>query len=200
MPTLLFFDDWALLHQQNLQRRWFQAEPWPDLPPAIDPAMTLSYGSPTVIREPDGRWRMWAMGALDPSKGDGGAGTFLYRSSDGLHWEPDPQGALPGMAYSDTHAAVNGNCGTCKIATSPDGVHWTIDHQAVWQTQHTDTMFSISWNPFTRKYQFTGRPVLLDRRVALYQTADWRQFDEALVVLHPDPQDPALTVLRHAAF
>ena len=229
MRTILFFDDWPFLTHQNVRRRWFQAEPWPGLEPATDPSLAFSYGSPTVIREPDGRWRMWAMGIQDLSKGDAGSGTYLYKSRDGLNWERDPHGEATGkpasapeqhrvfkgeksavgampfrderepdprrrykLAYSDNGETVNGVCGVCRIAVSPDGVHWEIDRQAVWRKQHTDTMFSIAWNPYTRKYQFTGRPVLLDRRVALYQTSDWKTFDEPLIVEHPDPSDPDL--------
>lgn len=37
MQTILFFDDWPIQEQRGLDRRWFQAEPWPGLAPATDP-------------------------------------------------------------------------------------------------------------------------------------------------------------------
>ncbi len=95
------------------------------------------------------------------------------------------------LVYTDlSKNPVDASYGTCRVATSPDGIHWTIDRQAVWRRQHTDTSFSIAYNPYTRKYQWTGRPILGDRRVSLDQTADWRTFERPLVILHPDPMDP----------
>lgn len=94
------------------------------------------------------------------------------------------------MPYSDLSPnPVDTSYGTCRVAVSPDGIHWTIDKQAVWRPQHTDTLFSVVFNPYTEKYQWTGRPILGDRRVSLDQTADWKQFDKPQVILHPDPTD-----------
>ena len=226
MPTILFFDDWPVQEQRGLVRRWFQAEPWPGLEPASDPLLGYSFGAQTVIRDPlTQRWRMWAWGMVDRSKGDFGTALFAYESEDGLHWSPlrcDPlvdrraTDAVPHLVFSGEHS-VSGACpflderetdpqrryklaysdlshvlapGTCRIATSPDGLRWTIDREAVWREQVVDTAVSIAFNPYTDRYQFTARPVWGDRRVALYQTTDWKHFDPPQVVLHPDPADP----------
>jgi hypothetical protein len=94
------------------------------------------------------------------------------------------------MPYSDLSSnPVDSSYGTCRVAVSPDGIHWTIDREAVWRRQHTDTLFSVVFNPYTGKYQWTGRPILGDRRVALDQTADWKHFDPPQVIVHPDPMD-----------
>jgi hypothetical protein len=103
--------------------------------------------------------------------------------------EPDPTRRYK-LAYSDLSPRPVAPEGACRIATSPDGIHWNMDRQAVWREQHTDTLFSILDNPYTGQYQFTGRPILGDRRVALYQTRDWRTFAKPLVIVHPDPLDP----------
>lgn len=104
--------------------------------------------------------------------------------------DPDPQRRYK-LVYCDMDPKpVNARLGTCRAAFSPDGIHWTIDRSAVWRTQHTDTMFVICDNPYTGKYQWTGRPVVGDRRIAIDQTADWKSFDRPFVALHPDPMDP----------
>lgn len=230
MPTLLFFDDWLIQERRNLVRRWFSAEPWPDLAPATDPLLQYSFGHMSVLRDgPGGSWRMWSGGMLNRSKGDLGVALFLYESSDGLHWLPhrpstladprttqeaphlvfsgehccnggspfrDDQEADPTqrykMAYLDIPADVTAG-GICRIAASPDGIRWQTAPGIVWLRHLTDTCAYIVWNPYTRKYQFTSRPIWGDRRVALYQTRDWRQFEEALVVLHPDADDGPMT-------
>jgi len=80
------------------------------------------------------------------------------------------------MPYSDLSPdPVDSSYGTCRVAVSPDGIHWTIDREAVWRRQHTDTLFSVVFNPHTGKHQWTGRPILGDRRVALDQTAHPRR-------------------------
>lgn len=94
------------------------------------------------------------------------------------------------MPYSDLSAnPIDASYGTCRVAVSPDGIHWTIDKAAVWRHQHTDTHFTVVFNPYSGKYQWTSRPILGDRRIALDQTADWKHFDRPQVILHPDPLD-----------
>jgi hypothetical protein len=94
------------------------------------------------------------------------------------------------MVYSDLSPnPVDSSYGTCRVAISADGIHWVIDREAVWRRQHTDTLFSVAYNPYTSRYQWTGRPILGDRRVSLDQTEDWKHFEKPQVLLHPDPQD-----------
>lgn len=103
--------------------------------------------------------------------------------------EPDPARRYK-FPYSDLSPnPVDASYGTCRIAVSPDGIHWSIDKAAVWRRQHTDTHFHVVYNPYTGLYQWNSRPILGDRRVSLDQTRDWRRFEKPLVVLHPDPQD-----------
>lgn len=78
----------------------------------------------------------------------------------------------------------------CRLATSADGVYWTAHPDRVWSGPHVDTDFPIIYNPYTRRYQWTGRTISGDRRIALYQTSDWKNFDKPEVVISPDPCDP----------
>jgi hypothetical protein len=94
------------------------------------------------------------------------------------------------VAYTDLSSNAVASEGMCRIAVSPDGIHWTIDKSAVWRDQHTDTGCSILYNPWTKKYQFTSRPILGDRRIALYETTDWKTFTKPQIIIHPDPFDP----------
>jgi hypothetical protein len=92
--------------------------------------------------------------------------------------------------YSDLSPnPVDSSYGTCRVAVSPDGIHWTIDKAAVWRRQHTDGSGSVVFNPYTGKYQWASRPILGDRRISLDQTADWKTFDQPQVIVHPDPMD-----------
>jgi len=225
--TILFFDDWAILTRQGIDRRWFTAEPWPNLAPWHDPLVALSSVASVIRDKASGRWRMWGSGITSLDKGDEGFCMCAYESDDGFNWRPLPQDPLADpratpkaahivfsgefaaagpavfldeaepdperrfkFVYSDlSKNPVDSSYGACRVATSPDGIHWTIDRQAVWRRQHTDTWFSIVHNPYTKKYQWTGRPILGDRRVSLDQTTDWRTFERPLVILHPDPMD-----------
>jgi hypothetical protein len=235
MRTILFFDDWPILSRQGIDRRWFPAEPWPNLAPWHDPRLAWSAVSAVLVlseveglvlseveglRDPrTGGWRMWGNGkeSVDPSEGDMGVGLCAYASTDGFDWQPlrgdtpspilfsgefsgagapyfDAREADPARRYKFPYSDLSSNpvdsaCGACRVAVSPDGIYWTIDKRAVWRRQHTDTLFSVLFNPYTGKYQWTGRPILGDRRVSLDQTRDWREFEKPQVILHPDPAD-----------
>jgi len=91
------------------------------------------------------------------------------------------------IAYSDLSPDPKAP-NTTLIAVSPDGIHWSIDEGVTWNNQHTDTIQSILYNQYTKKYQFTSRPILGDRRVALYQTTDFKTFEKH-VIIHPDTMD-----------
>jgi hypothetical protein len=51
---ILFFDDGSIFSRQGIDRRWFPAEPWPDLAPWHDPRLAWSAVS-AVLREPEAR-------------------------------------------------------------------------------------------------------------------------------------------------
>lgn len=227
MRTILFFDDWPILHRQGIDRRWFQTEPWPGLAPWHDPSVDTAAIS-SILRDPtSGRWRAWGSVSADRDKGDGGVGLGVYESDDGFDWQPLRQNPLVdknatagashivfsgefggggGVVFHDEREPdpsrrykcpytdlspnpVDSSYGTCRVATSPDGIHWTIDREAVWRRQHVDGMAAVLHNPYTGMYQWPSRPILGDRRVSLEQTCDWKRFERPLVIVHPDPMD-----------
>jgi len=226
MRTILFFDDWAILTRQGIDRKWFQAEPCPGVEPWKDPLLAYCSVSSVIHDSESGKWRMWGGGMTTRELSDEGFGMCAYESTDGLDWQPMLQdvpvdknatleashivfsgefsgsGAVfpderepdPDRRYKVVYTDLSPNpidtsYGTCRVATSPDGIHWTIDRDAVWRRQHTDTIFSVVYNPYTQRYQWTGRPILGDRRVALDQTGDWKHFEKPQVIVHPDPSD-----------
>ncbi len=93
------------------------------------------------------------------------------------------------MVYVDTLPG-SPDAGGGRFAYSPDGVHWMADPERTWAHVHVDTFHSTQFNPYTRMWQWTSRPISGDRRVALYQTPDFRQVQGPLIVMHPDPSDP----------
>lgn len=81
LRTILFLDDWPILTRQGIDRRWFAAEPWPEVEPWHDPL--LDYSSVAAVRrDPQTRgWRMWGGGSTDRSKSDEGVGLTVHESS-----------------------------------------------------------------------------------------------------------------------
>ena len=249
--TILFFDDWLVQYRRGAERKWFQAEILPEYAtPHNDGGLELSFLGPNVLRTEDGLWHMWAVGFTDLSNSDEGAATYLYRSENGIDWEPDrdelgnhcvfkgehakgghkgsdavfhsgewqkpAQPAAPGEFEQD--AICTAFCdrreqdparrykfayvdlspdpfelGAARTAFSPDGRHWTIDKEARWNKQHTDGFSHFVYNPYTGKYFFTGRTILGDRRIAIYQTEDFRHYEKPFVILQPDSMDAPAT-------
>jgi hypothetical protein len=226
MRTILFLDDWPILADQGIDRRWFQAEPWPGKDPWVDPLLAYCSVS-TVTHDPQtGKWRMWGSGMTRRDINDEGFCLCAYESADGFDWQPMLQAPLvdrsakpeashivfsgeysgsnivflderepdPDKRYKLVYSDLSPNMidtsyGACRIATSPDGIHWTIDKDAVWRKQHVDTHFSTVYNPYTCCYQWTSRAVVADRRITLDQTSDWKHFEKPQIIVHPDPSD-----------
>ncbi len=66
-----------------------------------------------------------------------------------------------------------------------------LPRQAVWRDQHTDAGCSIVYNPWTKRYQFTSRPILGDRRVAVTEA----QFGERIGAFATRKEDGEVAVL-----
>ncbi|MCL2814145.1 MAG: hypothetical protein FWD23_06050 [Oscillospiraceae bacterium] len=213
--TILFFDDWLIQYRQGVERKWFQAEILPGYEtPHNDENLFLSFLGPAVLRGKDENWRMWATGFEDLSKGDNGAMYYLYHSKDGVNWEPDKDetgnyrinGRAPFYDEKEQNPARRYKSvdlfptedfftygGVTYTAFSPDGRSWTIDDEAQWNKQYIDGFSTPVYNPYTGKYFFTGRAVFIDRRIAIYQTEDFKHWEKPLIVLSPDCQDPPMT-------
>jgi hypothetical protein len=101
--------------------------------------------SPAVVRRGPGEWLMWSVNAGTAGCGSDKTTVELRRSPDGEHWsEPSPVQLeqpelypwhievqwIPGrnQYWALYNAKLSGNCTTPALfmATSPDGVHWTV--------------------------------------------------------------------------
>jgi len=91
------------------------------------------------------------------------------------------------MVYTDT---LSDGPWRGQIAVSGDGIHWKACPGAIWSSEHVDTFHSTQFNPYTGLWQWMSRPISGDRRVAIYQTRDFKQFNGPQIVVHPDPADP----------
>ncbi|MDO5376804.1 MAG: hypothetical protein Q4G52_00580 [Clostridia bacterium] len=75
------------------------------------------------------------------------------------------------------------------LFTSADGLHWQ-DKQVEWHPSPPDLgPLCIYWNAHRGSYVIAARPAMVDRRVALIETTDWRHFTKPQVVLETDALD-----------
>jgi len=81
----------------------------------------------------------------------------------------------------------------CGLATSPDGFAWTPDlqHPFYPKGQVSDTSHQLHFNRLTGRYQIMVRPGHGDRRVAIVESPDLRQWTLPRLVMGPDEQDSA---------
>ena len=104
--------------------------------------------SPTVVRRGDGDWLMWAVNAGERGCSAPATSVDVRRSADGLHWSAPEPVNLPGPfpwhievqwipSRGEFWAVYNvkspDDCATAALylATSPDGVTWTVLDQPV---------------------------------------------------------------------
>jgi len=223
--TVLFFDDYLIESQIGLRRKWFQAKSLPEYKiPFKDVSLSPDGGDviffPGAVLRDGKKWRMWASVILEMSPTnpqDKLLGWYLYRSDDGVNWEPDRdgngnyqvnsgragvQGGAVFLDERETDPSRRYKCFTLqelpefqaayRMSVSSDGRNWIPAEDGIW-TQHTTEMIdhgpNFVFNPYTQKYQYSGRPNFIDRRIALYQTADFRVFDPPAIIVHPDPAD-----------
>lgn len=77
------------------------------------------------------------------------------------------------------------------MATSADGYAWHVE-KLNWQDRPLDAPISTFYNHYAQKYMINSRPILGDRRVCLTPTADFKTFEDPMIIMHPDPEDPPL--------
>ena len=149
-------------------------------------------------------------------------GIFLAESDDGVHWTPYHHGGpvdpvLPGWPNSIAMPQRPDGSGEAKprvifrddrdadasrrykavdkdgwLLFSPDGVHWRSDPKYRAFSFSSDTKNNIFWNPVTGRYQVHFRPVHVDRRIVMSESADLENWTYRGVVFQPDAQDPPL--------
>ncbi len=76
---------------------------------------------------------------------------------------------------------------------SPDGIHWTLKEGIQWQKLGPDPATHVFWNHVRQSYTFTSRPDWTDRRIAIFETKDWRQFGSPVLAIQADALDSPLT-------
>ncbi|MFZ4696146.1 MAG: hypothetical protein ACOYMV_13570, partial [Verrucomicrobiia bacterium] len=214
MPTLLFFDDRALAIRENAVRRVGRPALIPESIWHDDPSLSPTWGYPGVFfHEADGLWRMayqanivrGATAYMDFCK-------LVAESEDGFRWRPRdttrlfevPNRRFPHQVadgetewcglYLDKRAPADERVkriGTRKVYASPDGLRWKAI--AEWRGEKVDAPMWAVWNEVFGRHFLYARPNLGDRRIALWQTDDWRKFDGPVLLLQPDSTDEPLT-------
>lgn len=219
MFTILFFDDWFLHQRMNLTRHAGRpslvAEGTLE-DPHLDPAWGYPsvFRDPST-----GRWRCLyqgecAQGAFVPVLAESEEGihwtlpdlTDQVRIPDRvcphqvlglsrfLEWSGpyvDPQAAgtdewLKGFVIYRPQGALHLES---PLVTSPDGIHWRYVDGVQWHPVGADPVTCAFWNPYRKTHVLTARPAENDRRIALYETADWRTFGAPELALQPDALD-----------
>jgi hypothetical protein len=92
------------------------------------------------------------------------------------------------VGTADPHQRIKRLDGGGHIFTSPDGVKWSLNRKAKYDTIPTDSYFSGYFNEVRGSYNFANRLYAADRRISLGETADWEQFDRC-----PPSTNPAAT-------
>ncbi len=81
------------------------------------------------------------------------------------------------------------------IVTSPDGLTWHDSSGALWHPYGSDPAVCAFWNRYRNTYVLVIRPKNGDRRIALIETPDWKEFSRVELALSPDGLDPDLAEL-----
>ncbi|MCG3148727.1 MAG: hypothetical protein PCFJNLEI_02172 [Verrucomicrobiae bacterium] len=206
--TMLFFDDESLTCRDNVQRKLGRAR---RLEPSVyhDPRGNCTWGYPAVFRDPTtGEWLLLYGVNFNPQWDAGGGSVALATSRDGLQWQPAGVGpvcpatgglfasafeanpAVPGLERFNLlyHAHPGG-----QLWTSSDGQQWRLVEGAAWQEPNPDPPTFVHWNPRRQRYVLSTRPDYCDRRIALFETTDFRSYTPLELALHTDSLDRSLT-------
>ena len=81
------------------------------------------------------------------------------------------------------------------IVTSPDGLSWNDPDGTLWHPYGSDPAVYAFWNRYRGSYVLAIRPKNGDRRIALMETPDWKEFSPVELALSPDALDPDLAEL-----
>lgn len=219
MFTLLFFDDWYLSVRQNLARRVGQPkqnhegtfeDPHADVSwgyPSVfqDPATghwrCLYQGEPQfglhlplMIESEDGvHWQVPDLSqTIDLSPRH--TPHQLFGREHFQEWSPsfvDPNAKgtdqwIKGLVVERSAGPISDSA---RLLTSGDGIHWNTQDGIRWHPYVGDPIATAFWNPYRQSYVLTARPTLNDRRVAVLETRDWKQFTAPELALQPDALD-----------
>ncbi|MDP6779612.1 MAG: hypothetical protein QGI83_22850 [Candidatus Latescibacteria bacterium] len=109
--------------------------------------------------------------------------------------DPDPERRLKLLysGYSDRRMGGGDMMAReLMLATSADGYAWRVEALENWGVRPLDAPISAFYNDELGTYMVNSRPLLGDRRVALTPTSDFKRFEDPILVMHPDPEDPPL--------
>lgn len=219
--TILFFDDQRLNLRDRVTRHVGRPERIPESI-YRDPKGHVGWGYPGVFRdEASGKWRLtylvWAHGrkrtAALAESDDG-----LHWTPRDTTQEIDlPDRILPNQVlpldrfgewpatFVDHRAPAaerlkglvvyhtsRNHCRT-RLWISPDGIHWNLKKGVEWQKVGPDPGTHVLWNHVRQSYTFTSRPDWTDRRIAVFETKDWKEFTAPVLALQADALDLPLT-------
>lgn len=105
--------------------------------------------------------------------------------------------ALPAHPFHELANEVEGSpryFSDHLVVKSRDGVRWEADYSMVWNRPgwHPEPPVFGFRNKHTGRHVFTSRPGHGDRRVALVDTGDFREWSEPELLMQPDPLDEGL--------
>ena len=90
---------------------------------------------------------------------------------------------------------------SAPLFVSADGRSWRRLAGRSWHPTGIDPAVSGFWNPVRDSYVIAARPYWGDRRIAVYETRDWRTFSAPEVAMRPDGEDtPAAQVYGMPVF
>ena len=90
---------------------------------------------------------------------------------------------------------------SAPLYVSADGRAWRLRPGRSWHPTGIDPAVSGFWNPVRDSYVIAARPSWGDRRIAVYETRDWRTFSAPEVAMRPDGEDtPAAQVYGMPVF
>ena len=90
---------------------------------------------------------------------------------------------------------------SAPLFVSADGRSWRRLSGRSWHPTGIDPAVSGFWNPVRNSYVIAARPYWGDRRIAVYETRDWRTFSAPEVAMRPDGEDtPAAQVYGMPVF
>ena len=77
----------------------------------------------------------------------------------------------------------------CLLHVSADGRRWQPVEGVFWHPWGIDPGATAFWNRYRNSYCITARPSIGDRRVAIYETEDWRTYSKPELLLQADALD-----------
>ncbi len=81
------------------------------------------------------------------------------------------------------------------LATSGDGMTWERHEDVRWHPTGNDPGQFAFWNPHRQSYVLSFRPRVADRRIALSETRDWREFTRPELAMQADALDTPSALL-----